>query len=186
MGKIAQILRCSMQTPETSQQDLPSLAQKPRPAVTRRFGDGRSSVTVQLPIIADYALHCPRAAPTVGIVACTYHHWFEPFSRHRRFFQLPVSGRRMQRFLQFRLASHKLPIVVGRFAGGQHVARANRVCTHCGGVAVADECPALHPLRQQYASLFSTNTDTMRSFFAQQYHMRVFKFILSCLDFLQI
>ena len=98
----------------------------------------------------------------------------------------------MQRFLQFRLASHKSRIVVGRFAGGQHVARANRVCTHCGAVAVADElhmgfeCPALHPLRQQYASLFSTNTDTMRSFFAQQDHMRVFKFILGCLDFLQI
>ena len=55
----------------------------------------------------------------------------------------------MQRFLQFRLGSHQLPIVLGRFAGGQHVARANRVCTHCGSVAVADElhmifeCPAL-------------------------------------------
>ncbi|DBA98872.1 TPA: hypothetical protein ACH3X1_014630 [Trebouxia sp. C0004] len=55
----------------------------------------------------------------------------------------------MQRFLQFRLGSHQLPIVLGRFAGAQHVARANRVCTHCGSVAVADElhmifeCPAL-------------------------------------------
>ena len=55
----------------------------------------------------------------------------------------------VQRFLQFRLGSHQLPIVLGRFAGGQHVARANRVCTHCGSVAVADElhmifeCPAL-------------------------------------------
>ncbi len=75
----------------------------------------------------DYALHCPRAAPSVGVVACTYHHWFRPFSRHC---QLPVSGRRMQRFLQFRLGSHQLPIVLRRFAGGQHVARADRVCTH--------------------------------------------------------
>ncbi len=33
----------------------------------------------------DYALHCPRAAPTVGVVACTYHHWFQPFSQHRRY-----------------------------------------------------------------------------------------------------
>ncbi len=24
--------------------------------------------------IHDYALHCPRAAPTIGAVACTYHH----------------------------------------------------------------------------------------------------------------
>ncbi len=39
------------------------------------------------------------------------------------------------RFLQFRLGSHQLPIVLGRFAGGQHVARASRVCTHCGSVA---------------------------------------------------
>ena len=106
--------------------------------------------------------------------------------------QLPVSGRHMQRFLQFRLGSHQLPVVLGRFAGGQHVARANRLCTHCGGVAVADEmhmifeCPALHALRQHYAPLFSTNTDTMRSFCAQQDHMQVFKIVLSCLDVLQI
>ncbi len=140
----------------------------------------------------DYALHCPRAAPSVGVVACTYHHWFRPFSRHRRYCQLPVSGRRMQRFLQFRLGSHQLPIVLGRFAGGQHVARANRVCTHCGSVAVADElhmifeCPALQAVRQRYAPLFSTDTNTMRSFFAQQDHMQVFKFVLDCLDVFHI
>ncbi len=60
-----------------------------------------------------------------------------------------------------------LDLIVGRFAGGQHVAR---VCTHCGDVAVADEmhmifeCPALHPLRQQYAPLCSTNTNTIKCF----------------------
>ena len=44
-------------------------------------------------------------------------------------------------------------------------------CTPCGDdVAVADEthmmfeCPALHPLRQQYASLCSTNTNTIKWF----------------------
>ena len=79
----------------------------------------------------------------------------------------------------------------GRFAGGQHVARASRICTHCGSVAVAYamhiilECPALHTLRQQYAPLFSTDTDTMRSLFAQD-HMKVFKLVLSCLDVFQI
>ena len=98
----------------------------------------------------------------------------------------------MKRFLQFRLASHKLPIVTGRFAGGQHVARAARVCTHCGSAAVADElhmvfeCPVLEPLRRQYAALFSTHTDTMRSFFAQKDHMQVFNFVLAYLDFLKI
>ncbi len=86
----------------------------------------------------------------------------------------------------------RLPIVLGRFAGGQHVARANRVCTHCGSVAVADElhmifeCPALQAVRQRYAPLFSTDTNTMRSFFAQQDHMQVFKFVLDCLDVFHI
>ena len=106
-----------------------------------------------------------------------------------------VSGRRMQRFLQFRLGSHNLPIVASRFSGDQHVARADRVCTHCGGIAdnnVADELhmihefirmPFLQPLRLQYAALFTPDTNTMRSFFAQQDHMRVFKFVLDCLDF---
>ncbi len=97
----------------------------------------------------------------------------------------------MQRFLQFRLGSHQLPIVLGRFAG---VPRASRVCTHCGGEAIAAElhkifeCPALQAVRQQYASLFSTDTDTMRSFFTQQDHMQVFKFVLDldCLDVFQI
>ena len=94
--------------------------------------------------------------------------------------------------LQFRLGSHKLPIIAARFAGGQHVARTDRVCRHCGGVAVADdlhvihECPILQPLRQQYAALFSTTSDTVRyrSFFAQHNHMQVINFFLDCLDFL--
>jgi len=63
---------------------------------------------------------------------------------------------------------------------------------HIGGsVAVADElhmvfeCPAVQAVRQQYAPLFSTDTNTMRSFFAQQDHMQVFKFVLDCLDVFQ-
>ena len=63
----------------------------------------------------DYALHCPRAAPPVGVVACTYHHWLRTFGQHRRYCQLPVSGRRMRQFLQFRLGSHQLPMVLKRF-----------------------------------------------------------------------
>ncbi len=56
------------------------------------------------------------------------------------------------------------------------------------GVCLADElhmifeCPALQAIRQRYAPLFSTDTNTMRSFFAQQDHMQVFKFVLDCLD----
>ena len=39
----------------------------------------------------------------------------------------------------FRLASHALPIVTGRFAGSQRVDRADRVCSHCANESVADE-----------------------------------------------
>ncbi len=53
---------------------------------------------------------------------------------------------------------------------GLCAARATGVCTHCGSVAVAYElhmifeCPALQAVRQQYAPLFSMDTNTMRSF----------------------
>ena len=136
-----------------------------------------------------HALHCPRAAPSAGIVSCTCHHWFRPFSKRRQYCQLPVSGRRMQQFLQLRLASHNLPIVAGRFSGDQHVAKTDRVCTHCGGIAVAEElhmiyeCPVRQPLRLQYAALSTLDTNTMMSFFAQQDHMQVFRFVLTNLNF---
>lgn len=52
-----------MQTPETSQQDLPSLAQKPRPAVTRRFGDDRSSIAQLLLANAISFLSCVTSLP---------------------------------------------------------------------------------------------------------------------------
>ena len=123
----------------------------------------------------DYALHCPRAAPSVGIVV----HITIGLDLSASIIGIVSClylGRRMQRFLQFWLGSHQLPIVLGRFAGGQHVARASRACTHCGGVAVADELhmiferPALQADRHWYAPLFSTDTNTMRCFFAQQDH----------------
>lgn len=42
-------------------------------------------------------------------------------------------------FLQFRLGSHHLPVLLGCFAGAQVVARVTRVCTHYGVVVVADD-----------------------------------------------
>ena len=66
------------------------------------------------------------------------------------------------------------------------------MCSPCGGHTIADElhmiheCSALQPLRQQYATLFTADTDTMMSFFAQQDHMQVFNFTLDCLYFLNI
>ena len=67
------------------------------------------------------ALYCPRAAPTRGFVSSTYQQWFRLYSCRMRYCHLPVSGRRMQRFLQIRLGCHCLPIAAGRFAGAAHV-----------------------------------------------------------------
>ena len=44
-------------------------------------------------------LYCPRAVPSQGVVSCTYEQWFMPYSPRRRYCQLPVSGRRMQRYV---------------------------------------------------------------------------------------
>ena len=105
---------------------------------------------------------------------------------------LPVSGRRMQRFLQFRLGCHGLPIATGRFAGAAHVDRAQRVCLSCNAGALGDErhlmfeCTALASLRSRYAGLFTSSTDTMRSFFAQPDRMGVFHYVIDCLDFMKI
>ena len=85
------------------------------------------------------SLYCPRAAPTQGVVSCTYEQWFEPYSPRRRYCQLPVSGRRMQRFLQFRLGCHGLPIATGRLAGAGHVGRADRACLACNSGGVGHE-----------------------------------------------
>ena len=116
-----------------------------------------------------FALHCPRPAPSRGVVSCTCHQWFHAFSKRRRNCHQPASGRRMHAFLSYRLGCHALPIVAGCFAGGQHADRAHRVCSHCDGEPIGGElhmvleCSALQPLRQQYSSLFASDSDTMRS-----------------------
>ena len=90
----------------------------------------------------------------------------------------------MQRFLQFRLGCHGLPIATGWLAGAGHVDRANLVT---GFVWLATvvllamksmifECNALASLGQQHADLFTPRTDTMRPFFAQQDHLGVFHY----------
>ena len=121
-------------------------------------------------------------------------HMHIPLLVQRHNCQLPFSDGRMQLFLHFRLASHQVPVVVGHFAGGQHVARADRVCTRCGSVAVVDEihmileCPALHALRQQYAPLFCMYTNTMHEFLflCNNITCKGFKFVSSCLSFFQV
>ena len=60
-----------------------------------------------------------EAEQQISISTCEQ--WFKPYSPRRRYCQLPVSGRRIQRFLQFRLGCHGLPIASGRLAGAGHV-----------------------------------------------------------------
>ena len=72
-----------------------------------------------------------------------------------KYFVFPVSGRRMKRFLRFRLSSHSLPIEAGRRTRPQTPCSA-RVCPHCSSQAVGDEkhlvfeCPFLQPIRSKY------------------------------------
>ena len=109
-----------------------------------------------------HALHCycPRETPSAGVVSCTHNHWLRPLAsvgdtgsclyKH-------VSGRRMQRLSQFRLGPHNICLVwLVDFSGPDMFVRTDQVCTHCGGIAVADELhmihegPVLQPLRLQY------------------------------------
>ena len=144
------------------------------------------ALTERLTCVGPGRVYCPRVAPSQGV--CTYEQWFRPVSPRRRYCQLPVSGRRMQRFLKFRLGCHALPIATGRLAGSGHVDRAHRVCLACNSRAVGDEkhmifgCAALTFLRHRHADLFtpSIDHDTMRSCFEQQDHLGVLNYVIDC------
>ena len=90
------------------------------------------------------------------------------------------------------ISSSPAKMVAAQLAGPTHVDRAHRVCLSCNSGALGDEkhlvfeCPALASLRQRHAGLFTSQTDTMRSFFAQQDHLGVFHYVIDCLDFMQI
>ena len=71
------------------------------------------ALTMRLQGTGSASLFCPRAAPTQGVGSYTCEQWFRPSSLRTRYCQLPISGRRMQRFLQFRLGCHRLPIATG-------------------------------------------------------------------------
>ena len=150
------------------------------------------ALTAQFQDVGSGALYCPRAAPTQGVVSCTYEQRFRPYSLQRRYCHLPVSGGRMRRLLRFKLGCHGLPIAAGRFAGAAHVDRAHTVCLSCNSGAVGDEKrfvferAALASLRSRYASLFTSSTDTMVSFSAQPDHVGVFSYVIDCLDFMKI
>ena len=137
---------------------------------------------------------CPRQGPTSGVVKYTYARWFQPYIVHRRYCQLPVSGRNMKRFLQFRLGCHKLPIATGCRAGvvrpGLSGPRASRHCkiavlvpwvmrgTWSMSVRLWLPCE----LHFKYADSFTATTITMHSFFSQSDHLKVFHYVIDCLN----
>ena len=95
------------------------------------------ALTGRLQATGSGSLCCPRAASTQGVVSCTYEQWFQPYSPRKRYILLASwFGRRMQRFLQFRLGCHGLPIAAGRLAGAGHL---DRVCLACNSGAIGDE-----------------------------------------------
>ena len=129
----------------------------------------------------------PRTAPTRNAKLCTWHNWFRPFNTSNPYFLLPVSGKRMQRFLRFRLSCHSLTIETGRHHRPP-IPRSSRLCPHCLS-SVGDEyhlvfeCP-IFPATQRQLTLFNSRTSSMRSFFAhwQKDRMIVHKFISDCSD----
>ena len=92
-----------------------------------------------------------------------------------------------KRFLQVRLGCHKLPTATGRCTG---VAHACKLCTICDAGAVGTskhlvfECAQLAPLilLAKYADFFNDKDHTMRSFFAQRDHPRMFHYVIDCLN----
>ena len=96
----------------------------------------------------------------------------------------------MQCLSQFRLGSHNLPIVTGDFPGANTL----QELTRYAHTVVALLLPVKYSCfmnaqffsHLRYAALFTADTTTMRSLFAQQDHMQVFKFVLDCLDFLRL
>ena len=48
------------------------------------------------------------------------------------------------------------------------------------------ECASLAALRAKYSDLFTATTTTMRYFFAQSDHLRVFHYVIDCLNMLRI
>ena len=108
---------------------------------------------------------CPRTCDSDGAALCTYQNWFrvQP-SQTVHFLQkvnFPAHISLIRAFLRFRLGSHNLPNVLGRF---HRVPRQQRVCQACQVASLARpigdeyhlvfECVALRSLRVSYGHLF--------------------------------
>ena len=85
------------------------------------------------------SLYCPRAAPTQGVVSCTYEQWFKPYSPRRRYCQLPVSGRRMQRFCSLGWAVMACQLLLAGWLAQAMSTGLTGVCLACNSGAIGDE-----------------------------------------------
>ena len=90
-----------------------------------------------------------------------------------------------------RFALHAgLPIMCACLASESYCSgcQNKKLCPHCPLASVGDEyhlvfeSPIFQPLRDKYHTLFSSQTSSMRSFFAQKERMIVYEFVLDCLD----
>jgi hypothetical protein len=126
---------------------------------------------------------CPRQCPSVGAKRCLYHHWFmrpPDVKFNKSYLSLPLPAATMRQLVRFRVGSHRLPVELGRQHG---IPRHQRTCTSCTGDAVCDEqhvvfeCPAVQFLRDQYADLFTPQTQTMCTFMWQPRHRAVASFL---------
>jgi hypothetical protein len=93
------------------------------------------------------------------------------------------AGRR--RLAQLRTGSHWLRCETGRWAHGQRLERADRLCLRCSGGDVDDEahmvwgCPALIEQRLQHVGLFNAEADTLAAFLGQE-PCQVAAFVRDC------
>ena len=111
----------------------------------------------------------PHTAPKLHAKLCTYHNWFRPLSSTNPFSHLPVSGKRMKRFLRFRLSCHSLPIETGRRVK-PFFSHHCRFFTHCTASVGGDEknfmfkCEYLQAVRAKYYFLFTPLSNTVTIF----------------------
>ena len=127
----------------------------------------------------------PRLAPSTGIHRCTYVRWFarRPNVSKHKLLYLPMSSRKLRKFIQFRVGQHDLPIATGRWRG---IPRYERFCDMCHMRLVGDEqhfvfyCPAMQSVRDQYPDLFQSQTRSLRQFVWQMDTPRVVNFIVDC------
>ena len=65
------------------------------------------ALTAHLQSTGSGNLHCPRAAPTQGVVSCTYEQWFIPYSLRRGIVSFLFLGGACSGFCSFGTSSNE-------------------------------------------------------------------------------